>query len=498
MGQAQRIIESILAEQCARAAQRERSVFSSAAYREEPLVLTGSQMASYLPERYREMRAIARSPEARFKTDAWLFRRQAAFMADWEDDLPFAGSFERDYPTYRIMSNRQLRGYFSWRTRLRRGQVERTCASFALVYLYELLNGVGWEAPEDGLRLIARFQDAYGGLDPEVGRRARLWAIDFAAYHGLDRALVAEEIDLGAYEDLDVLGDPERHPDARLALAVARRSGWRAGDDDLAGEHPGLLDRAVCSTWRELSRYFEKHRTGSLVDYFFGTLATRSRIMFEGAVFCDRPHPDAVWHLGEEDALVCVGGRWSHVSHRFAARRSTSLHALVSAIDASLRRGGGFGGEAAEVGMPKYMAAIVEREARAALAWEREGAARRVDIDLGKLSGIRAAASETCEALLTDEEREQEPACAPAPAPPVATAAAGPLSAAEAAWLAALAEGRDRAAALEADGRPEDMLVDAVNEKLYDLVGDTVVEFSDCGPALIDDYLDDVKGLLEP
>ena len=40
------------------------------------------------------------------------------------------------------------------------------------------------------------------------------------------------------------------------------------------------------------------------------------------------------------------------------------------------------------------------------------------------------------------------------------------------------------------------MLVDAVNETLFDLVGDTVIEYGPDGPELIEDYREDVEGFL--
>ena len=45
-------------------------------------------------------------------------------------------------------------------------------------------------------------------------------------------------------------------------------------------------------------------------------------------------------------------------------------------------------------------------------------------------------------------------------------------------------------------GVSEDMLVDGINEKLFDLVGDTVIEFGAAGPQVIEDYEDDVRGVL--
>ena len=42
------------------------------------------------------------------------------------------------------------------------------------------------------------------------------------------------------------------------------------------------------------------------------------------------------------------------------------------------------------------------------------------------------------------------------------------------------------------------MLVDSINEKLFDLVGDTVLEFGDAGPTLVEDYEQDLRGYLQP
>ena len=168
------------------------------------------------------------------------------------------------------------------------------------------------------------------------------------------------------------------------------------------------------------------------------------------------------------------------------------------------------------------------------MAWERQREARRVDIDLSKLEGIRSTAAQTRESLLIDEERggdgalldaaaaaapptaPAEPAPATAAAPPAPSAEAHsepvgpaaaspaaappgfPLSPVQAAYLAALVsgDGAGCAAALREAGVSQDMLVDAVNEALFDLVGDTVIECGPDGPALIEDYREDVEGIL--
>ena len=53
---AQELIDRILADERFRAS----SHFSDRVYTDEPILITGNRMASYLPERYRKMREISR------------------------------------------------------------------------------------------------------------------------------------------------------------------------------------------------------------------------------------------------------------------------------------------------------------------------------------------------------------------------------------------------------------------------------------------------------
>ena len=87
---------------------------------------------------------------------------------------------------------------------------------------------------------------------------------------------------------------------------------------------------------------------------------------------------------------------------------------------------------------------------------------------------------------------------AEAESPLLASNPAG-LAAEEASYLRCLATGApaaQRAAVLAQAGTMETLMVDAVNEKLYDLLGDIAVEETDEGFALIEDYEDDVRGML--
>lgn len=53
------------------------------------------------------------------------------------------------------------------------------------------------------------------------------------------------------------------------------------------------------------------------------------------------------------------------------------------------------------------------------------------------------------------------------------------------------------ASAVKKSEQSEDMLVDSINETLFDLVGDTLIEFGAAGPQIIEDYEADVRGYLD-
>ena len=64
------------------------------------------------------------------------------------------------------------------------------------VYCYELINGIGAASPLDAFCELRRFWGAYRQEEPLLDRYAVRWLWDLAAYHDLDRALVAGDPDL--------------------------------------------------------------------------------------------------------------------------------------------------------------------------------------------------------------------------------------------------------------------------------------------------------------
>ena len=76
-----------------------------------------------LPKLIRAMRSIAQV-SGRFQPREEIFVKQARLMEHYEDDFIFDGTVTRYYPTYESLSDVELRGYFEWRTQVRRVNIK--------------------------------------------------------------------------------------------------------------------------------------------------------------------------------------------------------------------------------------------------------------------------------------------------------------------------------------------------------------------------------------
>ncbi len=576
------LIERIMAE--ARTHQSAR--FSNEIYADEPILKTGRQMQNFLPDQYRKMREISRWQEdpkggaGRWLSEAELFYRQGLLMADFEDDCPYNGTFKSYFPTYNAMSDRQLRGYFTWRAQVRRGTVEETSTSFAFLYLYELICGIGVDDPLDGFNKIKAFWDVYRAFEPGIDRFARVWLQDYAVFHGLDPKLLRDSktvmFDNALIELRRAARDlvpapapsgqtpkrrktseptlplpPDEVREERLMAAINALSTYNLSNSRLDRSHHRDLRHVACAVYVRMARYYDTHRKTGIVASLFGEETAMPYTMFASAVFfAPERHEDCKYRLDPIHIYRCQNGFWECMRIHGSRQKSSKLGEMMRACDQRLRLALDPGHPLKEEKVPKYLAKIIDDEIVAWLSWDAAHQPVKIDIDLTQLGHIRSAAAQTREALLIDEEREDgapveaeatlieqpntesapgmtaepgemtirqdepdEPTVsteefgvvAPllvsvgAPVTPAPTEAANKLAPAADAFLRALLEQNAAQATLAVahSGKSEDMLVDSINEELFDLVGDTVIEFGAAGPQIIEDYEADVRGYLD-
>ena len=127
-------------------------------------------------------------------------------MEDYEDDAPWYGNLMICFPVYHDLNVRQLRGYFTWRTQIRKGHFSRTCSSFAYLYIYELLNGISTRNASDSFAKLQDFRHGY--TDTDMGDitmkgNLRRWLFEFAVTYALpaETALRFVDADEGQHFD---------------------------------------------------------------------------------------------------------------------------------------------------------------------------------------------------------------------------------------------------------------------------------------------------------
>lgn len=576
------LIERIMAE--ARTHQSAR--FSNKIYADEPILKTGRQMQNFLPDQYRKMREISRWQDdpkggaGRWLSEAELFYRQGLLMADFEDDCPYNGTFKSYFPTYNAMSDRQLRGYFTWRAQVHRGNIEETSTSFAFLYLYELICGIGVDDPLDGFDKIKAFWDAYRAFEPGIDRFARVWLQDYVVFHGLDPKLLRDSktvmFDNALIELRRAARDlapaqapsgqtakrrktseptlplpPDEAREERLMTAINALSTYNLNNSRLDRSHHRDLRHVACAVYVRMARYYDTHRKTGIVASLFGEETAMPYTMFASAVFfAPERHEDCEYRLDPIHIYRCQNGFWECMRIHGSRQKSSKLGEIMRACDQRLRLALDPSHPLKEEKVPKYLAKIIDDEIVAWLSWNATHQPVKIDIDLSQLGHIRSAAAQTREALLIDEEREDDttadieeadsgqpeaepvanmivepvaapmeqdeadeptisteqfgvvaPLLAPAPAPATAMSAdtASALVPAAEGYLRALLEqnAAQAASAVARSDQSEDMLVDSINEALFDLVGDTVIEFGATGPQIIEDYEADVRGYLD-
>ena len=101
---------------------------------------------------------------------------------------------------------------------------------------------------------------------------------------------------------------------------------------------------------------------------------------------------------------------------------------------------------------------------------------------------------ETPPAVIADAEKVQE---TPVQDENLPEENALPIDAGETAFLTALLTGSDWKGAAKAAGSLPSLLCDSINDKLFDLFSDTVIEITDDVPKVIEDYADELSAKLK-
>ena len=425
-----------------------------------------------------------------------IFIKQGKLLAAYEDDYVYDRRVTHYFPTYQSLTNPELRGYFSWRTKLRRGNLQKTSLTYAFLYIYELLNQIGVADPMDGYRKLTEFRDAYGALDDGILPYLNLWLMDYVVYYNLDAGLLADDPQVRFNRGIAVLDSIQSRGDEEVIRAVKQLSPKWLERSKFYREYREDCDTVIVRVLRRMSAHYNARCKKTMVEQYFGSFSQYRVILFDAAVFHERQVEGSRQYKVDENYIYrCRNGLWSVQKYNCLPHSNGKLGDVLKAIDGVMRECYGYGRPIQYKLDTKWILKIIQEEARNLLAEKKAAEEKKITIDYSRLARIRSDAAVTRDRLMVEEEAEEEalPVQTPAPAEePEDT----PLTKDEYRLLQSLLYGRDYGW-VRSSGLMLSVLVDGINDKLYDTFSDSVL-LGDDPPELIEDYIADLKEMIHP
>ena len=504
----------------------------------------------HVPEQIRRMKNLYQYGSGSFRQICKNFYVQGKFMEDYEDNAPWDRVVSTCYwPTYHNLSLAQLRGYFTWRTELRKGNYRKHCETFVSMYLYELLNGIGTKSVEDSLHKMKEFETGYidsGFGDKYLRDRLHRWMLEFAVLKGLAPDIARKYADSDMLEKdaaVEILHYPEKFNAQEVFNALCVFGGKKTAESKLVQEHGTEAINFFAAVWCLASAQYRKDGE-PLFQLCFGIPSAREWRPLESTFYYDnysnsKKRKSVTYKLNPSRTYLFKRDKWYEVAHQNYDIDRKIIVNLLQETDRRLRlylKTGHPLKERKEAAWAvPYIEAVIEADRKARL----EAARPKISIDFSGLDKIRKDALETQDSLLTEEEtqctpefnavnkavrksagskkRTKENSAARKNTAAVLSVAASPHLASEQSEAAVLAAPSNTSVPLDGmqmqllrmllRGEPVQELIaaqhgmpsviaDAINEALFDLIGDTVVECDGKTITLVEDYRDDIIGIL--
>ncbi len=363
------------------------------------------------PDRIRQMKTLYYDLDPGRYSEGERFYRQARFMADYEDTYRYRGLFRRYFPTYSAMSGEQLRGYFGFRTRFRKGTPDTEVPiSFVYVYAYELINGVGVTA-EEGFSRLKELKEQYGEKDIALAQSLISWIRDYIVYYNLGKEAAAEFYDLTSGEHFSSLFQKtdDKGSDEELFAVLSELSSYPISKSQFYKKNPELIHGALNEVWRALSDWYELQGGDGLAEKCCGIKRSTIYRMFRSAVFYDHLKYDSYcYEISPALRFRHENNMWYKESFDKIEKKSSEIGMICRETDRILRIKTGFGRELkqTQTDQNRQDSEIISGAIDRYLKKNEEAKRPVVTIDISKLEEIRLNADLTRDALLVENSEE--------------------------------------------------------------------------------------------
>ena len=465
----------------------------------------------FIPDKIKQMMKLYRYGDHSFNQKVKNFYKQGKFMEDYEDDFSWNGEFHQYFPTYNDMNIRQLRGYFSWRSQVRKGNYQKISTSFAYLYLYELINRIGVSSYEEALSKMREFEIKFiesGIGDKRIQRDLRQWMLGIIVLQGIDPKIAKEYLSSEIIEKDEstlALLSPQNHSDEEIFNALCAHYGNRLSTSAVIKKHGGYGVHLFAQVWR--MTFEEYSEIGeNLFEKCFGHRSTYRWYPFSNAIYMEYINPRwTSYELNECRKYIFKHASWHENSYHKMNFNRAIFCGLIHEADRKLRLYLKTGHPLTAKSDERWASAHVDKVIEIDRKEKLEKSKPKITISFDSLEKIRQDAFITMDSLLSEEEKdiieEVKEVDITVDDKPKREVFENKCS-------IALEETEFQIISLLLNNKPVDdiiakkmslpeVLADKINEVFFEEIGDNVVECDLGKITLIEDYRKDVERIIK-
>ena len=428
------------------------------------------------------------------------FYLQGKLMASYEDHYEGKQSFLRYYPTYHDLTVGQARTYFTWRTKIRQNIYEKISDSYAYIYLYELLNGIGIKDPEEGLDKLITFNKNYAQkFSPEMSAYLERWIRDYIIFYNINKTnntfFVKEQTNDKKYEQLLY---PDQFSNHEVAESLIKLSNYKIRNCPLYKKSIEKFEYLLVLIWHKI---LDLRNDG--FDFFTSYIAYKNQMtiqLFSAAVFNHQLEPKTTSYEIDQIRKYFYDeekNTWYCESYWGLTGQKSIMGNFLHEVDREIRLCFNLGRNLKPRKIEKHYLKAIRDGIKEYQIEEQKLKQPKIEFNLSQLSTIREDAAGTRDSLLTEEELQAEQEEREKIEETVVNDEQEDygLSSEEMATIILLLKGKDLNKYLKEHHLMAAVIIDNINEKLFDEFGDNVIEFINDIPTVIEDYQEDLEDM---
>ncbi|MCL2841283.1 MAG: TerB N-terminal domain-containing protein [Defluviitaleaceae bacterium] len=476
-----------------------------------------------------DMRGLA-SDNPNTWNEASLFYKQAKFMENFVDDYEGYAEFSMYSPNYQRMSFDKLRTYFTWRTKVRAGELDKPiCLSYRFLYIYELLACIGASDVSNALSKLLTVWKAWHEDVPELDKYFPRWLKDFHIYYELPHTFdeFIEKNQLRHFYSEIFMFDYESENCLELWNYIANYDITESKFYNDNPENAALIKKAFRAVLYKLDAHFSRNNDGkSFKDlFFYCSVYTILWAPFKRAQFFPwLRQNDRTVAFANGEKYICRDNKWE-CAH-LIPRNFNSLLAgfIIKKTESRIRRIKHYKPalplpynrtskarqlfKEFETDDYAFNATIISAVRDFYENYQAEVNRVIVNVDIENLARIREESDDTAEKLIVDEipmpiEAVPTETIIPPPKPILLSEPTSiwislkeALTEIEKMTLTLALEGSDIKSFAASQGILLEVLADGINEKAMDIIGDNILDCIDT-IEIYDDYKDNLKEVYE-